>query len=164
MGVISIQHRSIKIIPAISAAAYGDGDQIGPDYTKLSGVATEKGGAVSLESCLIIDRGKQKSDLDLYFWSKQPVVQSGDNDAFDVNDADADSLAGLLQVTGSEYEDIADWSCWQGKNLGLLMTSILDGNKDNADGKSLWVTIVSGGTPTYVSTTDLILRFNFVQF
>jgi hypothetical protein len=118
-------------------------------------------GVTRLKGVKVVDKSKQKAAIDLMFFNSQPTVASSDNDAYDVTDAEmAAKYAGILSVASGDYKDIANSSV---ANVVPAQPILIQAERNTASpyGKSLWVAIICRGTPTYTSTSDLVIELEF---
>lgn len=153
--------KTIEITPTLDTNAYGTGDQVGPGSTKLTKVCLGKPGHAILESLVITDKAKQSAALDILFFNSEPTVTSVDNAAYDVSDAELAAKAiGHVSVVAADYSILNVNSVATKRALELILAA--KKNTANPEGDSLWVAIVSRGTPTYASDS-LTLKFNFAN-
>lgn len=132
--------------------AYTAADQVGTLRTITD--AVEGYGEGQLVHVSVLDKGKQKSSLILLFFSAAPTVASANNAALDVTDAEmASKFLGLVAVTADDYVDITgssvntvDAITYGGKDLVLSSTT-----------GDIYMLIQTLGTPTYTSTSDLVV-------
>lgn len=145
----------ITVTPTIEAAAYGDADRLGSIMTLSDAFAAGKG-TVELSSITVLDKAKQKSAIDVLFFSELPTVASADNAALSITDAEMAKYIGRVAIPAAGYEDTADSSDTTVRNIGLVMQAA-------AGSTSLYAIVQCQGTPTYTSTSDLTLKFSLVQ-
>ncbi len=144
----SIQY--VDVTPTVDLAAYGTGDLIGHavmefNFNMLGKV--KKGGFI--RSVIITDLAKQSQNLDVVFWATEPTGTTfTDQAALDIADADLVRVIGVAAVT--DWKAFADNSI--GQLHGLDIAFVLGG------GNTLYASIVSRGTPDFVSTSDLTVR------
>ncbi len=145
------------VVPTIVPAAYAAGDQIGTQgkHQLLDVVEGPKTIAL-LESLILFDGAKQKSAIDILFWNSNPTVASTDNAPFDVTDAQCiEKLIGYVSIAAANYADLANSAVATVKDIRLPLQPLQ--NTDNSFGRSLWLSFVCRGTPTYAAATDLKL-------
>ncbi len=143
----------IEITPVISTSAYTANDTVGAVNTVYSLTTSEKP-IEALGSLIIVDKAKQKADLDLCFYSSSPTV-SADNAAFDLTDAMALKTIGCVAIAAADYIDSSSNSTATKRGLSLLMPQ--------SGGQTIFAVLVTRGTPTYGSTSDLVLRMAFYE-
>jgi len=143
------ERKSIAVTPTIDTAIYASGDQLGSLMTLSGALIPMRGGL--LESVTIIDKAKQKSDINILFFSALPTIASVDNAALDITDAImASSCIGYVAVVAANYKDISGSSVATVNGLGLVLNRTTD---------DIYAIMLCGGTPTYGSTSDLVLKF-----
>lgn len=148
-------HTSRKLksfVPELSLTAYASGDQMGVlnEIPELFAM----GGSGKLESLVIVDTDKIKTDFSVLFFSK-PVAVGADNAAFNVSAVNmAEAYIGQVAVGASDYIDTANASVAT-KDLSLLLY-----NQNNAalKGASIWAVLVSNDTDTFTSADALTIK------
>jgi hypothetical protein len=151
----------ITLTPVISTSIYAAADQLG-SLVEIQNAMDDSSGTGAILSVTILDKAAQSSIIDVLFFSSQPTVASSDNAALDITDAMmASYYLGHVRVQATDYIALAGCSVASIKQLGLLVQSLKDPN--NLGGKSLWMILRSGGTPTYGSTSDLVIRVGILQ-
>lgn len=142
----------ISVTPTISTSAYTANDQVGGLITlTLSGNGAQD---VTLQSLNILDKNAGVlAPLEIIFFNQNPVATSVDNGAFSIPDSGLAYCMGVVSVAAADYKAFALNSVATVRNIGLKMRS-------DADGK-IYVHVRTTGTPTYTSTSDLTLTFDF---
>lgn len=147
------------VTPGLSTTAYSSGDFIGVGgASQITGVPYDSGGGtVTLAGVQLIDTDKQSSALDLVFFDRDPSEESADNAAFDIADASLlTSFVGFVNVPAANYAAFNDSSAATVKDINLPL-------KLKADSGSLWVAVVSRGTPTYTAVSAVKVKLLFTQ-
>jgi hypothetical protein len=139
------------------ATPYSSGDVIGAPVEVPSAVAAS-GAAAFLRSLVVIDKTNQKSAIDLVFFSEAPSNSVGaDNAAYALNDADAAKLLGRVSVAGADYISSGTTNAEATiRNVELMLQAAVKKS-------SIWVLVVSRGTPTYGAASDLIIKLGLEQ-
>jgi hypothetical protein len=159
----------IVVTPVVSTTpAYSAGDQVG-GLNVIPNAAHDSGGVVLLQSISVIDKGKQKAALTCFFFDDLPTIASIDNGAFDLTDAQmALSCIGFVLIPSANYQDSSSNSIATVANCGLMLKTNAGNNAvpipSGATKTSLWCVLMTTGTPTYVSTDDLRVKFGFEQY
>lgn len=145
------------VTPTVDTSAYGTGDVIST-VQELTNAVAEAGGIAELRSLVVSDESNQKSAIDLVFFDENPVNSIGaDNAAYALNDADAPKVVGRITVAAADYVSSSTTSAEATlKNIGLLL-------KAKAASKSVWMAIISRGSPTYGAAGDLIVKLGLDQ-
>lgn len=145
---------TIDVAPVCDiSGVYASGDVIGGKLT-LSDVAKLSGGVGTIMSIAIADKAKQNAALDIVIFNGEPGSFT-DQAPFDPSDADLLKMAGVISILASDYASFND------NSLATLAAIGLGFNVDSGD--DLFAAVVSRGTPTYVSTSDLQIRLGVVQ-
>lgn len=155
---ITTKSKYISIDPGNSTAAYAAGDQVGSSAVRLPAVARGNGQTVVLQSVSIMDESGQNAETDIFLFTKDPTVTSGDNSA--------------ATVAASAVLDYGRcvWKVGSGDYLSLASNSIAKSNSNTGEviqtdtaSMDLWALVVTRGTPTYTSTSSLRINFGFLQ-
>lgn len=146
-----MQHVLVKVTPVISTTAYTAADQVG-DLQSLPGAVAASGDGAILRQVSVVDKAKQKAALTILFFDSSPTIASTDNAALDVSDSEmAARCLGSVTIATTDYVDTASNSVAT-KQVTLPL---------KASGSSTIYAVAStAGTPTYGSTSDLVLRYH----
>lgn len=139
--------------PVVSTSpAYTSGDAVGSVLSFTSATRVSAGSGV-VQSVTVIDKGGQAANLDLLLFDSTVSVAPTDNTACTIADADLAKCVGAIPITG--HHALADNSMSRSLNVGLgfKLTS----------GTTLYGILVSRGTPTYASTSDITVRLAITQ-
>jgi hypothetical protein len=163
MSGIMVFSKIITVIPVTDTNIYASGDQIGTGPSEAVNAMRTQSGLGCLESITVIDKAKQASALDLLFFDDLPTFGGSNNAAFTITDAEAqDKLLGVVNVPAADYKDIGANSVASIVGIGFTLR-----NKKAAatrpDTKSIWLGIISRGTPTYSGASDLIIKLGIFQ-
>lgn len=135
--------------PTISTGIYAAKDAVGTVMTFANAVRAS-GGSCRLDSVQVVDKAQVKADLDLVFFDRT-ITATTDNAVFDPTDTEITYVVAVVPVGGwYDFNDncVADMPV--GKEIVL-------------NGTDLFGVLVSRGTPTYGSTSDLIVICNIIQ-
>jgi len=154
----------IKVTLAVTASsAYSSGQQVGglnriPD-------ALSDGGYGILQSAFLVDKAKQKVAMTVWLFQDAPTLASADADSFDLTDAQAAAnLIGTFKFAASDYQDSSSNSLATVVNLGLMLHNASTTNlPSGASKRDIWAVLMTTGTPTYVSTSDLVLGLGIIR-
>lgn len=139
------------------ATPYSSGDVIGSLNTITNAVLQNKSSAI-LKSLLVLDAANQKSAIDVVFFHTAPENSFGaDNAAYALNDADLTKLIGRVSVAGADYISSSTTNAEATLKLQDILLQSARGDKN------IYCVVVSRGTPTYGSATDLVLKFGLDQ-
>jgi len=151
MSKLGIQ---VEITPTVDTSAYGSGDQIGTVFTITP--VSDAGGAhlAVLDTVIVTDKASQSAALDILLFDELPTVASADQAACNVSDAEmADKCIGVISLASASYKALSANSVVMAHQLSLSLKP----KKDN----TLYGLLVSRGTPTYTSASDLTIKFVF---
>lgn len=151
--------RIISVTPDLASFAtpYSSGDVLGAVNT-IAGAVNDSKGVAKLDTIIVLDKANQKSDIDLVFFDSAPDNSIGaDNAAYALNDADLSKVVGRVSVAAANYVSSSTTNAEATiKDVELSMQSI-------AGSEALYVAVISRGTPTYGSASDLIIKLCFEQ-
>lgn len=147
-----------EVTPVVSSGvAYTAGDQVGGLIT-LAGAAGNIYRTATLLDVVVIDKSKQNAALTVILFDELPTVVSADNDPIDVSDAEmADKAKATFPLAAADYTSLANNSI---ADRGLAYARAITSRSQNGN---LYALITTSGTPTYTSTSDLVLSFTFAQ-
>lgn len=144
----------IQVTPTVSTSpAYSVKDAVGGLLT-FANAASSSGGSLRIESVVIVDKASQKADLDLSFFAAS-ITGPTDNAAFDPTDTELLDHVGTVPILGGDYAEFNDNSAATVTAFPLTCT---------VAATSLYGVLVARGTPTYVSTSDLVVTIQVTRF
>ena len=135
-------------ITTSSSPAYTANDAVGGLVT-INNFVLSADQAARLESVILIDKGAQKAQTDLFFY-RSAVTGGTDNAAYAPSDADAAECIGYVAIAAADYKDHG--------TSNAVATKALVGLSFALPSKSIYVQAVTRGTPTYTGTSDLVLK------
>lgn len=157
LGEIAEPRTVLSVTPTIDTNIFAAGDAVGGKQT-LTSAARVSGGLVTLETLTVVDKGNQKAALTILFFDSDPTAATITNNAAFVFSTAVSKLVGKINVAAADYItiDSTGIASYQLKDLGLMLKASGSAN--------LFVAVVlTSGTPTYLSTTDLIFKYGFKQ-
>lgn len=156
MGFNGQRSQLVTITPLITATTYAANKQLGT-ATKVPAAVSATGAGATLMSVVIMDKGNQKSAIDILFFNAQPTTVA-DGATFDITDAELVSkFLGRIVVPNTNYKSNNT------SNADVAVGNIWQKVKALSNSADLWCVLVCQGTPTYASTSDLVLSFGFDQ-
>jgi hypothetical protein len=148
----------LKVDLVTDTSAYANVDVIDGVKT-VAHAFIDDGGQALLQSLVVTDKAKQKSDLDIFFFDEAPATSVGaDQAAFALADTDLAKCLGSVTVAAADYKDSSAASVATLKNIQLMLQA-----KRGAKARSLYLVVVSRGTPTYTSASDLSLKLGLTR-
>lgn len=143
----------VAVIPAVSTTpAYSSGDCVGGKLTLSNAVRVGAGGAL-LTDLMVLDKGNQKAPLTLLIYDANPSAATLTDNAALVNSTDDVKVLGKVNITAADYETVNTKAYAHIRNIAAICIP--------ASGTTLYAALLTTGTPTYASTSDLKLRFKF---
>lgn len=142
----------VEATPVITTTAYSAGDAVGA-VLSFAGAARVAAGSGVVQSVVITDKAGQVANLDLLLFDTNLSVPPTDNAACAIADADLVKCVGAIPVTG--HHALADNSVSRALAVGLGFKLLA--------GTTLYGVLVSRGTPTYATSSDLKVRLAVVQ-
>lgn len=138
--------------------AYADRDLICEMITLDD--AVKEGATASIRKVVIIDQAEQSSAINLLFFHTTPTSTFTKNAEFDCTDADADNTLGVIKIAGTDYLAFADNSiATRGMDNDLnFPIYIPHAAGEVSTPTSIYMAVISGGTPTYAAAGDLRIQ------
>lgn len=150
--------RYVDSTPTVSASsAYTSGDSVGGKISlSLAILPSTRSGMI--HQVVVTDLGAQTVDTDVIFFDSDPSGTTfTDNAAFDCADADLVKIIAVVPLTlHKDFNDNGVSLPAVGDNLNIPF--VLDAGET-----TLYAHLVTRGTPTYASTSDITLRVGIVQ-
>lgn len=154
VGEVGGSTLKVAVTPTITAGAYHANDVVGGIQT-FANAARVSGGTGKIDTIVVRDLAAQNVVLQIFFFSATPGTGTyTDNAAMDLDDTDSALCLGHITVAATDYISLADNSIATMRNVGLDYTCAAT---------SLFALIRTTGTPTYVSTSDLIITIHFLR-
>lgn len=142
--------------PTINTAAYTAGDELGTLMT-ITSAARYTGGGGMVRSITVLDKTQaQRAALDILFFSASITV-AGNNNPFLPSDADMLNFVGLVAIATGDYN-----TAWAGTPTNSVATKLVEMPYTVA-ATSLFALAVTRGTPTYTSTSDIVISYILQQ-
>jgi hypothetical protein len=138
--------------PTITAGAYSSGNVMGGIRTLA--LFRLAGGSGVLTDLFITDKGNQKAPLTILFFESLPAQTYTDKAACPALTTDVPALVGQLLVAAADYTTTGGIAVAHKSGLALNMA-----NADVTPGKNLYAVLVTTGTPTPASTSDLTFSY-----
>lgn len=133
-----------------NGSIYASGDQVGA-LMNLSPLALEPNALCWLQSITVIDKSIQSAELNLLFFNSAITVPA-DNAAANYSDADMLTCETVETILASDYKTTTLNS--------VASKSTQRHIKASANG-TMWMAVIVRGTPTYTSTSDLVIKLGF---
>lgn len=143
------------IVPAVvvSTPVYTIGDSVAGKIT-LTNAMRVTGGTGRLASVEILDRANVKPAITLIFLDSDPVTMNPTDNVALVVGADDSKILGVLPIITADYKTINAKAIATIRNIGLTVRSTT---------QNIYVAILADAAITFVSTSDLQLKFGFIQ-
>lgn len=133
--------------PTITAGAYTSGKALGGLLTFTDLVP---GGFSKLLNLAITDKGNQKSAVDLMLFN-QTFTPTADAATLAISSADLLNCLGVISIAQADYVSLA-------ASTNAIATKLQAMGLIGASNNNIYGQLVSRGTPTYVSTSDIQVR------
>jgi hypothetical protein len=138
-----------------STSIYASGDQVGT-VLEYAYAVREITRTAFITDVVVVDKDKQKAEIDLFLFNASPTVTSVDNGAFSLSDTEISTKSLVhVTITADDYKDTALNSVASVSFLKLVQAA--------AGSRSVFVIPVVRGTPTFTSTSALIIKISFAQ-
>lgn len=132
-----------------SGSAYASGNALGGLLTfSISGLSEQ----IKINNVVILDKSNQKSAIDLLLFN-QKFTATADKSAIAISSADLLNLEAAISVLAADYATVGTGACaTHGTGNNGINIRSLDQNMQ------LFGQLVARGTPTYGSTTDVVVK------
>jgi len=151
IGNVTVQ---VKQTLTISTSAYTANMVVG-GKNAFSLVRTPNGSG-KLQSVVLIDNSNIKAPMTLLFFSQNPVGTYLDHATFTWSAADTDILLRKVNIATVDYETINNKAV---ADISAIAKDIYSTNGNT----SIYVVMITTGTPTYATTTALTLKIGVIQ-
>lgn len=143
----------IAVTPTVSTTpAYTAKDAVGGLMT-FSNAVRASGGSGLLYAVQVVDKGQQMKDLDLVLFDRS-ITAPTDNSIFNPSDTELTEAVGTVRISSGDYADFNNNSVATVANVGIEFV---------LNGTDLFGVLVARGTPTYTSTTDIVVTLTILQ-
>ena len=145
--------QKISATPVIDTNIYGAGDNVGGLLT-FSNAIIKYSKSAKLESVVVTDKSNQAGVLDLVFFSSNPTNSTlTNNAAMDVADADLSKIIGNVRIAAANYTVFNT----NDNAVATVQTALpLFSDEDSWD--IYGALVLTSGTPTYTSVSDLVVN------
>lgn len=150
----------VSVTPTVTATAYNatTKNSVGGKQTLANAVGTS-GGIAILQSVMVTDKANQKAPLTIILFDSDPSAGTyTDNGQVNLS-TDISKVIRRINVTAGDYETIDN----SGTDYAIAEIAPISKLVKAASGTSLYAVILTTGAPTYTSTSDLTVRFGFLQ-
>lgn len=147
------QTRCTTVSPTVTAGAYTSGQDMGGLLTFTNALrSSSRAGLVTAVN--VVDLAAQTADLELVLFNDNPSGSTfTDNATLTIAAADIPKIAAVVSLsTSSRFS----WGSLRGvKYLGSLSLPVQGGQSTGTSSPTLYGALVSRGTPTQASTSDI---------
>lgn len=154
IGSIGGNTFTLAVTQTTNASAYEAGDAVGGKITITSAMRTS-GGTGVLQSIHLIDKGNQKAAMELLIFDSDPTAATITDDTAFVYSTDISKQIARIPIAASDYVTLNSIAT---ASLGGLSRIVKASGSAN-----LYAALVTTGTPTYISTSDIIITFGILQ-
>lgn len=142
----------VQVTPVVDTAVNAAKDNLGGLLTFANAVRAS-GGTGQIRSLVVKDLAQQMAAMDLVLFSAT-IAAPTTNAVFDPTDAELDTCLGRIPVATGDWADFNGNSVATVRDIGLDLTLA---------GTSLFGALVSRGTPTYATASDLVVTLVIAQ-
>lgn len=154
IGSIGGNTFTLAVTQTTNASAYEAGDAVGGKITITSAMRVS-GGTGVLQSIQVIDKGNQKVALELLIFDSDPTAATITDDTAFVYSTDISKQIARIPIAASDYVTLNSIAT---ASIGGLSRIIKASGSAN-----LYAALITTGTPTYISTSDIIITFGILQ-
>lgn len=152
LAASSVDVARIQVTPTISTGIYAAKDNVGGLMT-FANAAAAGDDPIRVNAVHLVDKDQEMASFDLLLF-RASITAPTDNAAFDPTDAELADYIGHIPIYAAHYADLNDNAVAVAPNPDRAWVTLA--------GTSLYGVLVSRGTPTYTSTSDLVVTL-FVE-
>ncbi len=156
IGQVSEDMNIISVTPTITASSpYASGNSVGGKITIASALRVS-GGTGMLQSLQLIDKSNSKPALYVAFFNADPTAATlTDKTAF-VYSTDITKQIRLISISSGDWVTVNSIATCDIGSIGRIVKA--------TTGTSLYAAVIlNGSTPTFASSSDIILNFGFFR-
>lgn len=147
----------VSVTPVLTGAgAYSSGNAVGPKQTIASAARKTTKTQIMLQTLTVTDKANQKAALTILFFDSDPTAGTYTDKSALALSTDLAKVIGKVNVAAADYETIDSKAVACLKSIGLEMQL-------TAGATTLYAAVLTTGTPTYTSTSDLTFRYGVLQ-
>lgn len=154
IGSIGGNTFTLAVTQTTNASAYEAGDAVGGKVT-ITNAMRVSGGTGVLQSIQVIDKGNQKAALEILIFDSDPSAATITDDTAFAYSTDITKQIARVSIAASDYVTIDSKAT---ASIGGLSRIVQASGSTN-----LYAAVVTTGTPTYTSTSDIIVTFGILQ-
>lgn len=138
----------VAVTPTVDTSAYASGDDIGGKLTFTNAVCSTAS-SFKVQGVVVSDKSSNAVAYDLVLFSANPASTTfTDQAALDIADGDLAKVLPIVNIASTDQFTFAD-------NSVSSLSSLASGGFVTATGGTLYGALVSRGTPTYASSSDV---------
>lgn len=146
----------VSVTPTVDTNIYASGDNIGGELTFSTAICGGISANFSVNSVVISDKAAQAVAYDVLLFKSNPSSTTfTDNAALDIHDSDLTKLLPPINILAADQFSFAD-------NSVSSLSSLESGGFLSSTGGTLYGALVSRGTPTYASASDVTITLGIV--
>lgn len=154
IGSIGGNTFTLQVTQTTNASAYEAGDCVGGKITITNAMRVATGTGV-LMSIDLIDKANQKAAMDVLIFNADPAAATITDDTAFVYSTDITKQIARIPIAAGDYTTINSIATVSLGSLGRTLKA--------ASGQNLYAALVLSGTPTYTSTSDIVITFGILQ-
>ncbi len=154
LGSIGGNTFSLSVTQVTSATTYSAGDSVGGKVT-LTNAVRISGGTGILNSIMVIDKDNQSAPLDILIFDSDPSAATITNAATFVFSTSISKLIAKIPIATTDYTTFDTISVAQIGGIGRIIKANGSAN--------LYAAVVTTGTPTYTTTSSIIVNYGLLQ-
>lgn len=155
--------REITVIPVLTGSgAYSSGQAVGVAM-ELKDAVESTGGLATLISAVVQDSANQKAALTGILFNAQPTTAYADQTTVAPSAADLKLICAIFTVTASYAAFSASAVGYANNIQAKIRQTAPSVQQPNTSSKSLWLLMMTTGTPTYTAANSLTVKLVLEQ-
>lgn len=162
-----VQRQIFTVTPTISTTpAYTSGDALGT-VNQIANAVRFSGGGGIIQSITVLDKTQaQRAAFDIFLFNAS-ITATTDNAAFAPTDADSAKCVGIISVLTTDYNTAFAGTppnsvAFKPNTATATWPQAMAIPYYCSGGTTLYVQFVVRGTPTYTTSSDLVVQFNCI--
>ncbi len=152
--------RLVRTTPAVTAGAYSAGNVVGGIQT-IGPLGSAFGRGI-IKDIAVVDKANQKAAMTVLFFSDNPTASTfTDKAAPVIAAADEGKFLGKVEIATTDWTTIGAKAVAT-KECSTVIASLIAAALQTDGQRTIYSVVVTSGTPTYASTSDLTFIYGLL--
>jgi hypothetical protein len=155
IGKVGQPYTTVSVTPTITAGSYAANAGVGGKMTLTNALRAASTGG-TWQSLLVTDKNNAKAQFNVLMFNYDPTSGSYTDRSAIILGSDLSKVIRNVTVSTADYQTVSGSIAVADINV---MQTVMAGSSNG----TLYATVMTTGTPTYASTSDLTFQFGFQQ-